>query len=69
LAADLQNALKPPSSVGADFENKDFGIGDGERLTDTVLELSLSDSTESSLLTITGRVGAVIKLRDIREGR
>ena len=69
MAADLQNALKPQSPAGEDFGVKDFGVGDGERLTDIVQELQLSDSTESSLLTDTGNVGAVIRLRDIREGR
>jgi hypothetical protein len=68
LAADLQNALNPRSSAGEDVGVKDFGVGDGERLTDIVQELHLSDSTESSLLTDKGKVGAVIKLRDIREG-
>ena len=68
MAADLQNALNPRSSSGEYFGVKDFGVGDGERLTDIVQELHLSDSTESSLLTDTGNVGAVIKLRGVREG-
>ena len=67
LAADLQNALNPRSSAGEDFGVKDLGRVDGERLTDIVSEL-LSDPTNSSLLTDTGNVGAVIGLRDIREG-
>ena len=69
LAADLQNALNPQSSAGEDFGVKDFGVGDGERITDVVQELQLSDSTESSLLPDTETVEALLELRDIREGR